>query len=478
MLRMVCVLASAVFVASASADVTCDPGSLICLSCVAVAGSNVCVNYTFPADPVCVLCLDPCPKTTCTSNCDAQCGACVRTGLAGLGVCLSATVGTGLYVTSQNAFDAGLNLAILTNLQLQSITAQSNGSVSGNAVVSLDGSPIPRLVVGSDSGSGAIFEVNSSVTVNSWINNAGSARVDNNCGVLVVGNLSVGGSSFSVFQSCPQAVVTLPMIDFSARAAFTAPSTLHIAGGVAHVGAHGTTSGSVVGTGTVKLSGGVSVDGTIPSTVTLHVASSGRSAPLAVVDVSKILKTSGNVEGDGTIVVNGNFEISVAAKIDPKVVVNAAATFLIDSAAAFKARTVEVAAGAFLVVGASANKGTVTIENIAKCLGTVRINLATSAAVFISGDRAGAGVALKYSSKPADLKNCAVEIVDSEKRTFTLTSSTSAAAGRRLLASSGTANWGPNEMTYTMNQNATQNAAPLSFALLPIVVTSVIGMLI
>jgi hypothetical protein len=330
--------------------------------------------------------------------------------------------------------------------------------------------------------SGAIFEVNSSVTVTSWNNNAGSARVDNNNGVIVVGNLSVGGTAFAVFQSSATAAVTLTNIDFSARASFATSSTLHVAGGIAHLGVSGatsaaaTTNGAITGTGTVKLSGGVSVDGNIPQDVTLNVAASGRSSPLAVVDASTTLRTAGNIEGDGTIVVNGNLEVSAATHVDPKVVINAAATFVINSAVAVQAKAVNVSAGAVLVIGANANKGKVTINKIAQCLGTVRINLATTAAAYISSQAVGGVVAIKYDSNnvPADLAKCAVEVVDSDKKTFTLTSRTSASAGRRLLASSGTATWGSDSMTYTMSQ---QNSAAYSFAIVPLILSGVIGIL-
>jgi len=151
---------------------------------------------------------------------------------------------------------------------------------------------------------------------------------------------------------------------------------------------------------------------------------------------------------------------------------------LIDSAATFKAKAVDVSASAFLVIGANANKGTVTIDRIAKCLGTVRIHLATSVETFISSSSAGAGVAFHYSSNnvPADLKNCAVEVVDSNMQTVSLTSTTTATVGRRLLAASGTANWGPNSMTYTMSRQQPSGAS-FSFAALPILMIGMFGLL-
>jgi hypothetical protein len=393
---------------------------------------------------------------------------------------VAATLGTGPYLASQTALDAGLDLNLFGSAQLQSVTSSSSGTVAGNAVVTLDGALFASLNVGSGASNGAIFEVNSSVTVTNWNNNAGSARVDNNGGAIVVGTLTVGGTAFAVFQSSATAAVTLPNIDFAARANFAAASTLHVAGGIAHIGVNGatsvaaTTKGAITGAGTVKLSGGVSVDGNIPKDVTLHVAASGRSAPLAVVDSSTTLTTAGNVEGDGTIVVNGNFELTAAAKVDPKVVINAAANFVINTGVAFQAKAVNVSERAVLVIGATANKGQVTINKIAQCLGTVRINLATTAAAYISSQAAGGQVAIKYDSNnvPADLAKCTVEIVDSEKKTYTLTSRTSASAGRRLLASSGTATWGSDSMTYSMSQ---QNSAAYSFALLPLVIIGVVG---
>jgi hypothetical protein len=275
------------------------------------------------------------------------------------------------------------------------------------------------------------------------------------------------------------ASVTLTNIDFSARGLFSGTANLHIAGGVAHIGVSATASGSITGTGNLKLSGGVSVDGVIPQSVTINVASAGRSAPLVVVDSGAKLNISGNVQGTGgTIVVNGQFILgSTTATVDPKVVVNAGATLVINSATALQAKAVDVSAQATLVIGASANKGAVFVDKMAKCLGTVQIQLATTAAVFISSSSAGAGVAFTYSSTnvPADLAMCAVEVVDSTGAKFSLTSTTSASTGRRLLASGGTANWGSNSMTYTMGQ---QSSAVCIFAFGPLVVAGIVGLVV
>jgi hypothetical protein len=281
-----------------------------------------------------------------------------------------------------------------------------------------------------------------------------------------------------VFQN-GVAVVALVNVDFTPRTLFTGTATLHLAGGVAHIGANGATSGTVTGTGDLKLSGGVSVDGNSPQGVTIHVTAAGSSAPLAVVDANAKLNISGNVQGSGTLVVNGQFILgSTTASVDPKVVVNAGATLVINSATALQAKAVDISASATLVIGANANKAAVYIEKMAKCLGTVQIKLATTATAFISGSSAGAGVGFTYSSNnvPADLKNCVVQVVDSNGATFTLTSTTTASVGRRLLAGSGTATWGSNSMTYTMNQQ--QSAASFSFALVPVMVIGVIGLLI
>jgi hypothetical protein len=393
--------------------------------------------------------------------------------------CITATANTGVYLTSQNAIDAGFDLSSYTSGWVnQNVSASSSATVTGNAVVTLEGGTVTSLVGGSGFGSSAVFEVNSAVTVTSWNNNAASARVDNNAAVSV-GTLTLGGSLFSVIQSGASAAITLNNVDFTARSLFTAAGTLHISGGTAHIGAYGTTSGSVTGSGSIKLSGGVSVDGTIPQTVTLNVVASGRSPPLAVVDASTTLKASGNINGDGTILVNGRLELgTTSVSANPKVIVNTGATLLIDASQAFSAKAVDVYSGAVLVIGANANKGTATIDRIAQCLGTVRIMLSTTASAFVSSSGGTATVALRYSSNnvPADLSKCAVEIVDSDSKTYSLTSTTSAAVGRRLLASSGTATWGQNSMTYTMT-STNANAAAFSFALLPILASGMVGIL-
>jgi hypothetical protein len=365
------------------------------------------------------------------------------------------------------------------------VSAQTSGTVTGNSIVMLSGATaIPTVTIGSGLTSGTIVEVNSAITVNTWNNNAGSAKVDNNCGALVVGTLTAGGSSFSVFQSCAtttMASVTLTNIDFSARTLFSGTANVHISGGVAHIGVSATASGSITGTGNLKLSGGVSVDGVIPQSVTLNVVAAGRSAPLVVVDTGAKLNISGNVQGTGgTIVVNGQFILgSTTATVDPKVVVNAGATLVINSATSLQAKAVDISAQATLVIGATANKGAVNVDKIAKCLGTVQIQLATTASAFISGSSAGAGVGFTYSTNnvPADLAMCTVEVVDSTGATFTLTSRTSVSTGRRLLASSGTATWGSNSMTYNMGQQQ-QSSAVCVFGFGSIVVAGIVGLVV
>jgi len=298
---------------------------------------------------------------------------------------------------------------------------------------------------------------------------------------LVVSSLTVGGSAFSVFQNCSgatAAAITLTNIDFSTRSTFSAAANVHIAGGVAHIGVNGAASGTITGTGTVQLSGGVSVDGQIPQSVTINVAASGSDAPLATIDTSSVLNISGNVQGGGTIVVNGQFILgSTTASVDPKVVVSSGATLVINSATALQAKAIDVSAQATLVFSASANKAAVYVDKMTQCLGTVQINLTTTAAAFISSSGATANVGFTYSSNnvPADLAKCTVQVVDSTGASFTLTSTTSASTGRRLLASSGTATWGSNSMTYTMGQHS---SAAVSFFLLPIFVVSIAGILV
>jgi len=393
---------------------------------------------------------------------------------------MQATLGTSAILTSQTSLDCGIvNLALFTKAAV-AVDASFSGSIAANSIVTLGGaSVIANVAIGTGFLDTAIVQVNSAVSVNAWNNNAGSTKVDNNCGALVVGSLSVGGSSFSVFQSCDNATVTLPNIDFSARSSFTAAGTVQIAGGVVHLGVNGTASGTVSGTGIVKLCGAVSAEGKLPKDVTIDVSVAGSNAPLMVIDAGNWLNISGNVQGDGTIAVNGQFVLgSTTATVDPKVVVNAGATLVINSATALSAKAVDVYAQSKLVIGANAKSSAVFIDKMAKCLGTVQINLATTASAFISGSKAGADVGFTYSSNnvPADLANCAVQVVDSAGMTFTLTSKTSASVGRRLLSSSGTATWGDNSMTYTMDKQQA-SAAPAYFALAPIIGAGVLGLL-
>lgn len=474
MLRIVYFVAAVALTSAASAVATCDAS--VCSSCVGTGLVAVCVNYTAPPPPpICPLgCGGTACTATCTTNCAATCNVCVR-ATSILGACVSVTFGVAPILTSQTSLDAGFDLSLLNSPSIVTVDAQASGTVDSNAIVTLTGATaIANLHVGGGLTGAAIFQLNSSITVNSWNNNAGSAKVDNKCGALVVGNLSVGGSTFSVFQSCPAAVVTLSNIDFSPHGSFSGSSTLHISGGVAHV--NGAASGSITGSGYLQLSGGVSVDGNIPLGVTLQVAAAGMSAPVAVVEANSKLNISGNAEGSGSLVVNGQFIVgSASVKVDPRVVINSAATFTINAATAFRAKAVDVAVGATLVIGANANKGTVYVERMAKCAGTVRIELGVTASAFTSGSGAGAATGFTYSSNnvPKDLSNCVVELLDSTGKTFTLTSTTTASVGRRLLAGSGTANWGSDSMTYTM-----QSAASSFFALVPVVAVGMIGLLL
>jgi len=98
------------------------------------------------------------------------------------------------------------------------------------------------------------------------------------------------------------------------------------------------------------------------------------------------------------------------------------------------------------------------LGQFAKCLGTVKINLATTASAFVSGSSAGSAVAFTYTGgNPAELAKCAVQVIDSTGAVITLTSRTSV-SGRRLLDNGGSATWSDSSMTYTMGQQQANGA--------------------
>jgi len=335
----------------------------------------------------------------------------------------------------------------------------------------------------------SVVEVNSSVTVNAWTNNAGHTTVQSNCGVVVVSNLTVSGTSLSFFQSCSTAAgasVTLSDIDFSTSGSFTSTGTLTVAGGSLTLGSSGSGSAStsIKGTGNLDLSGGVSVQGSTTATVTVNVVQSGRSAPLVVVDSGKEWDVYGNVMGTaGTVAVNGNLVLGATlTAVQPAVVVNSAGKLVVNTSTSLHAAAWSVAAGATVVMSAGVNGANVLIDNFEQCLGTVQINLATTASVFISSSAAGVGIAFMYgaNSNPTQLAQCGVQVVDSAGVTYTLTSSAAASAsGRRLLAS-GTATWGQTNMTFNMggqNTGGQKNDAASLFCALPLLITGIFVLL-
>jgi len=421
---------------------------------------------------------------------DTACSVCLPV-LGGAGVCVTTTFGVAPYLSAQSSLDAGLNFAAFTGTTVMTqVNASSSGDVgSGNEIVMVSASAIANLSAGASVNDNVIFQVNSSLMVNAWNNNAGTAKVNNDGAAIVVGRLSVSGNAFSVWQS-GSATVTLNSINFGAAA-----GTLQISGGAAHIGVSGSSASSsgsvnITGSGKLRLSGGVSVDGIIPSSVTIDVAASGSSAPLVTIDSATVLNISGDVttsssasataSSNGVISVNGDFILgSTTANVDPQVVLNSGARLVVNSATKLQAKALAVYAGSTLVIGASANRAQVYFDKIASCVGTVQIRLDTTASAFISSNGATAAVGFKYSSTNdvQQLKQCAVEVVDSANQKFTLTSTTSASAGRRLLASQGTATWGSDSMTFQMAGNSTQSSsAPIAFAAVPLLMVVSAGL--
>lgn len=512
MSRVVQFLTGITVASAASAVVNCDAPTATgrtCSSCVGTAAAQACVNYTAPPPPTCAsTCgngglsgpVANCSVATASATASTACVICAPAlgGVLGLGVCITTNFGIAPYLAAQSTWDAALDLsafvkgqAATTITNIDATTAAANASISGNVVVVLNAAAATTAIaaVTADATANAIFQVNASTHVNSW-NSGASAKVNNNNGgALVVDQLSVNGGSsskFSVWQNTG-ASVTLNSISFSASMGNNNGGTVQVVGGTAHFGASGSASANITGSGTVQLGGGVSVDGNVPQTVTIDVSGSGASnAPVATIDAGTTLSTSGDVTtstSNGAISVNGNFILgSTSANVDPKVILNSGASFVVNSSAQLHAKAVDIYAGAKLVIRKSANRTAPLINKITKCVGTVQITLDVTAAVFIAANNAGSSVGLYYdsSNNVQDLKQCAVEVWDSAGTKFTLTSTTSASAGRRLLASDGTAQWNSDSMTFQMDKStpSSPSSASVSFAVIPVLMVSLAGLLL
>jgi len=303
-------------------------------------------------------------------------------------------------------------------------------------------------------------------------------------------------------SAAASASVTFNGIDFTARASFSGSKygsgVVHVSGGSVMVNASG-----VKATGTLRLTGGAAVSTSastsavsvsLPTTLTIDITAQGTSGPVAVVEKDTVLDVSGDINSDGdkgVLAVNGQLRIGSTARTDatiyqvrPKVIVNSGATVAINAASAFHATAVSVAQGATLQFNAStqtaAQAGTVVIDKIDLVAGSiVQINLPTSASVFASS-MAGGAIAFNYSASNnvADLAKSTVRVVDSTGAMVTLTAAASAPAstGRRLLASSNTATWGSNGMSYQMTGQSS-GALP-SYIVMPALSMSFLSLLL
>jgi hypothetical protein len=269
---------------------------------------------------------------------------------------------------------------------------------------------------------------------------------------------------------------------------------LRVAGGAAHFGGSATVNNNITGSGRVQLSGAVSVDGNIPAAVSVNVDASGTSAPLVTIDAGKTFNVSGDVtttrngaaasDTRAVVVVNGVFVAGAAStSVQPKVLLNTGASFVVSSAATFRAEAVEIGAQASLVIDRNVNRASLRIQQIARCAGKIQIRLTAEAfaAATVSSTSATGSVGFSYSSTNniTELLQCGVEVFDASNRQYTLTSRTTAqaAAGRRLLASEGTATWGNDQMTIEMQKQENSNSAPVSFAVVPLLMVSMAGLL-
>jgi len=370
---------------------------------------------------------------------------------------LTTTQGVGYRLTSQSSADAGIDLSLVAGATPITVDAQATGMVSGNAVVTLTGgaSAIASLNLQGTSSQAALVDVSSAATVTSWKATVGQSKVDVKCSALVITNLQVDGSDVSFFQSCDTSAAASVTI---ANLNWTSAGHILVSGGSATIGMNGAAEATQTGSGEIQASGSVSLDGVLAAGVTLTVAGSGKSAPLAVIDTGKKLDFRGTtVSGTaGTIAVNGQFWVGAMTNaVQPKVIVNSGAQFVVASSNALTAEAINVEASGKFVLAASANRAAVHVKKIARWLGTVEIKLNVTASAFIASG--GKGIGFTYDAAGvvlADLAKSTVVVTDSlgASTMLTTTASASASAGRRLL-SGNNANYGSDSMTFSMTQN-------------------------
>lgn len=483
--------------AAATSTVSCKAQLLSittadCESCVAVGGSSVCANFTAAVRPVCTtgLCATAACPSTYTGKWDA-CGVCVN-ALNLLPVCIATTEVIGYALKS--SIDFGASFDLNAAFDAQSVFAEVNSTVTAaitaaSSVVQVVGSNIAAIAVGaSTAASVAIFEIksaaNTAVAIANWTNNAAAAKVENSA-KLTIAALQTGGSYFSVWQNASvsaAAAVTFNNIDFSTRAQFSGNGVVHVAGGSASVNASGVKFSSGT-SGTLKLTGGATIavtEGSLPQALTIDISAQGQSSPLAIVEGS--LSTAGEITGSasGVLVVNGQLTLgATTTKVQPQVVVKANGKVTVNSSAAgFVATDVRVGAAAALELGQStyelAKSGALVFNNLwVDAQGQVKIY--QSAAARTASLAGQAVVAFNYSASAnvAALAQATVSIITSTGASVKLSSTTTVAAGRRLLADSNTATWGPNGMSYTYDGSTNGAAQVLA---LPVMLIGLLGL--
>lgn len=482
--------------AAATGTVSCQTRLLStdadCQSCVAVGGSSVCTNFTAAARPTCtalsVCGTSPCP-TVYSGTLDV-CGVCVNALLNLVPVCIPTTANIGFALTSSLDFGASADLqAFDTNPVFAEINGTATGAVTAAAsVVRVTAANIATVAVGaSTAASVALFDVkaaaDANVAVTTWTNNAGSAKVENSA-KLTIGSLQTGGSYFSVWQNASTSLVTFNNIDFSSRAQFSGSSIVHVAGGSASVNASGVKFSSG-GSGTLKLTGGATIattQGSLPQALTINIASQGQSAPVAVVEAT--LSTLGDITGSASavLVVNGQLNLGAnTTKVQPQVVVNGGASSKVtvnSSAATFVASDVRVGAAATLELGAMtyelAKRGSLMFNKLwVDAQGHVKIYQSAAARAATKAGQAVVAFNYSASANVAALAQATVSVVTTSGASIKLTSRTTVAAGRRLLAGTNTATWGPNGLSYTYDGSANGAAQVLA---LPVVLIGLFGL--
>jgi hypothetical protein len=214
---------------------------------------------------------------------------------------------------------------------------------------------------------------------------------------------------------------------------------------------------------TVKAAGGVIITGALNS-ASLTIGGVTKAKASVEVKASGTLSTTGNIlagvatAGSATLTVHGGFNWGGSSCTNTNIEVQGSSSSSgYTGQLAVQATTMTHTGGTVSVTGAGvvriSNPGTgITFATFSACSTDSFIDILTTASVIASGS--ASGVAFKFDAATTTEANmlCDIRLVDPTgvQASVVLTNTNRVAAGRRLLASTGTSTWNNNgEVTYT-----------------------------